>query len=44
MELAEMTVVFRSNRDLQEFGPDDTLSGEGMFEGFTLAITNLFTI
>lgn len=37
-------VVFRSNRDLQEFGLDDTLSGEGMFEGFTLAITNLFTI
>jgi Uma2 family endonuclease len=35
-------LVCRSSTDLQQFGAADTLVGEGILEGFTLAIAELF--
>lgn len=37
-------VVFRFSTELQEFGENDTLIGEGIFKGFTLAVTSLFAV
>jgi Uma2 family endonuclease len=36
-------LVCRSSIDFQQFGETDTLVGEGTLEGFTLAVTELFT-
>jgi Uma2 family endonuclease len=36
-------LVFRSSSDFQQFGAEDMLVGEGMLEGFTLAVVSLFT-
>jgi Uma2 family endonuclease len=43
VEPANRTVlVYRSLTDIQEFGEEDTLSGEGMLEGFKLVVAELF--
>ncbi|MCI0527269.1 MAG: Uma2 family endonuclease [Nitrospira sp.] len=36
-------LVYRSNIDLQEFGPGDQLKGEGILTGFSLDVATLFT-
>ena len=36
--------VYRSTTDLQQFGTEDTLAGEGVLEGFTLAVAELFAV
>jgi Uma2 family endonuclease len=36
-------LVYRSSTDLQQFGETDTLVGEGVLEGFILAVAELFT-
>jgi Uma2 family endonuclease len=37
-------LVFRSTTDLQQFGTEDTLRGEGVLEGFTIAVAELFAV
>ena len=37
-------LVFRSTTDLQQFGTEDTLRGEGVLEGFTMAVAELFAV
>lgn len=35
-------LVYRSATDLRQYGPEDTLVGEGMLAGFTLVVAELF--
>jgi Uma2 family endonuclease len=37
-------LVFRSTTDLQQFGTEDTLRGEGVLEGFAMAVAELFAV
>ena len=37
-------LVYRSVTDLQQFGVADTLQGEGVLEGFTMAVAELFAV
>ena len=37
-------LVFRSITDMQQYGMDDMLAGEGLLEGFTLTVANLFVL
>jgi Uma2 family endonuclease len=37
-------VVFRSATDMQQYGMNDMLAGEGLLEGFTLTVANLFVL
>jgi Uma2 family endonuclease len=37
-------LVFRSVTDIQQYGMDDMLAGEGILEGFTLTVANLFVL
>jgi Uma2 family endonuclease len=37
-------LLFRSTTDVQEFGAEDTLLGEGMLEGFELSVADLFGV
>jgi Uma2 family endonuclease len=37
-------LVFRAVTDIQQYGMDDMLVGEGLLEGFALAVANLFVL
>jgi len=37
-------LVFRSITDIQQYGMDDVLAGEGILEGFSLTVANLFAL
>jgi Uma2 family endonuclease len=37
-------LVFRSITDMQQYGMDDMLAGEGLLEGCTLTVANLFVL
>jgi hypothetical protein len=37
-------VVCHSSTDLQPFDETSTLAGEGILEGFTLAVSSLFAV
>ena len=37
-------LVFRSTTDMQQYGMDDTLVGEGSLEGFTLTVASRFAL
>ena len=45
VEPAKRTVlVYRSNTQFQEFAESDTLNGEGILEGFSLAVAEIFAV
>ena len=40
----QTVLVFHSTTDMQQYGMDDTLAGEGVLDGFTLTVANLFVM
>jgi Uma2 family endonuclease len=40
----QTVLVFRSVTDIQQYGMNDMLVGEGILEGFTLTVANLFAL
>ena len=41
---ARKVLVFRSPTTLEEFGEDDTLTGEGVLAGFAVKVADLFSV